>query len=67
MQTEQQKSLQILINAANVACQKGVFNLQEAKIVAEAVEVFTRETPRETSYNAPEQDLPVETTKDNTK
>ena len=58
MKTElnQQTALQILINAANAACQKGAFNLQDAKVIAEAVEVFTRETPRETAKIDPEKD-----------
>lgn len=39
---KQEQALQILINAAIVAQRKGAFELQEAKLVAEAVEVFTK-------------------------
>ena len=45
---EQQKALQILLNAVQIAQNKGAFNLQEAKLIAEAVEVFIKkpETPK---------------------
>jgi hypothetical protein len=38
----QEQALGIIIQAVNVAQQKGAFNLAEAKIIAEAVEVFTK-------------------------
>ena len=44
----QQGALNVLINAAEAACQKGVFSLKDAKVVAEAVEVFQTPTPPET-------------------
>lgn len=39
---DNQKALRILINAVNLAVTKGAFNLQEAKIIAEAVEQFNK-------------------------
>ena len=44
----QQGALNVLISAAEAACQKGVFTLKDAKLVAEAVEVFqVPEAPEE--------------------
>lgn len=45
----QEQALNVLIQSVNIAQQKGAFNLQEAKIIAEAVEVFIKkpETPVE--------------------
>jgi len=44
----QNTAIHILVNAAEAACQKGVFTLKDAKLVAEAVEVFqVPETPEE--------------------
>lgn len=46
---DNQKALEVLVQAVQIAQQKGAFNLQEAKIIAEAVEVFIKkpETPVE--------------------
>jgi hypothetical protein len=42
----QQGALNILISAVEAACMKGLFTLKDAKLVAEAVEVFqTPATP----------------------
>lgn len=41
-QLDSQKSLQVLINAAQIANTKGAFSLQESKLIAEAVEFFTK-------------------------
>ena len=38
----QEKALNILVQAVQVGQAKGAYNLQEAKIIAEAVEVFTK-------------------------
>jgi hypothetical protein len=39
---EQNKALEILVNAVQVAQKRGAFELAEAKLVAEAVEVFVK-------------------------
>ena len=46
----QNEALQVLIQAVQVAQQKGAFTLQDAKVLAEAVEVFQpkkEEEPKE--------------------
>lgn len=50
------KALQTLISAVSLATSKGAFNLQEAKVIAEAVEVFTKqpEEPKEEPKKKPE-------------
>jgi hypothetical protein len=40
---EQKQAIQVLIQAVNVAQLKGAFNLQDAKMIALAVEAFTTE------------------------
>ena len=37
-----QKSLQVLIQAAQIGQTKGAYSLTEAKIIAEAIEVFQK-------------------------
>jgi len=46
---EQNKAIQILVTAVQLATTKGAFTLQEAKLIAEATEVFMtkEETPVE--------------------
>ena len=45
----QDQALQILVQTAELAVQKGGFKLAEAKVIAEAVEVFTKkEEPEDT-------------------
>ncbi len=47
----QQQALEVLINAVRIAQKRGAFELEEAPILAQAVEVFTpkqTETPKET-------------------
>jgi hypothetical protein len=43
---DNQKALQILINAVQMANTKGAFTLQDSKVIAEAVEFFMK--PAET-------------------
>jgi hypothetical protein len=52
----QQEALSILIQAAQIAQSKGAYSLKEAKIIAEAIEVFvpkteTNETTEESEVN----------------
>lgn len=55
----QQQGLQILIQAAEAACLKGVFDLKNAKLVAEAVELFTKPQENETKKDdIPNQEKP---------
>lgn len=42
---DQNQALQVLVNAAELSCTKGVFTLSEAKAVAEAVESFKKKEP----------------------
>lgn len=37
-----QQAIQILINGVEIANQKGAFSLKDSKIIAEAVEIFTK-------------------------
>lgn len=39
---EQNQALQVLISAVNIAQSKGAFTLQEAKVISDAIEVFTK-------------------------
>tara|TARA_R100001530_G_scaffold134173_2_gene108546 strand:- start:295 stop:450 length:156 start_codon:yes stop_codon:yes gene_type:complete len=43
---DKQKALELLIQGIHVAQGKGAFNLEESKLLAEAVDVFT-EKPKE--------------------
>jgi len=47
---DQKEALGVLIQAANMAQNKGVFNLQEASVVATAVSTFVAK-PEATSKN----------------
>jgi len=38
--TDTQKALEVLIQAVQIAQQKGAYTLQDARLIAEAVEVF---------------------------
>ena len=51
----QQGALNVLISAAEAACSKGVFSLKDAKLVAEAVEVFQVPATPEEVPATPEQ------------
>ncbi len=51
----QQQAIQILINAAQVANQKGAFQLAESKVIAEAVEMFTVK-PAEAQVEEPKEE-----------
>ena len=42
---DQQQALTVLVQAAQVAQSKGVFSLQEAGVVAQAVATFTSSAP----------------------
>lgn len=50
----QEQALQVLVNVAEVACTKGLFNLTEAKAVAEAVQVFTTPVKEVAKEEVPE-------------
>jgi len=44
---EQNKALSILVEAVNLAQTRGAFKLEEAKVIAEAIEVFKpKEEPK---------------------
>ncbi len=47
------EALEILVKAAGIAQSKGAFNLAEAKVVCEAVEVFTKKEEVKTNEPAP--------------
>lgn len=42
---KQKNALKILINGVNIAAKRGAFSLAEAKIIAEAVDVFVKKLP----------------------
>lgn len=50
-----QKALNILINAVQVANTKGAFTLQDSKVIAEAVEIFTKPTSEVTGTEQPKE------------
>jgi len=58
MNTE--KALSILIQAVQIATKRGAFELAETKIIAESVEMFTKQTeaqPEATEQSTPETPL----------
>lgn len=62
-QSKEQKALNTLISAVQVATKRGAFELSETKLIAEAVDVFTKqpEEAPEVPPNAQNDDLSTTT------
>tara|TARA_R110002020_G_scaffold18560_5_gene64615 strand:+ start:43 stop:228 length:186 start_codon:yes stop_codon:yes gene_type:complete len=58
---DQNQALNTLVQAVNLAQQRGAFNLKEAAVLANAVQVFTPATPVEETVEETETETVEET------
>lgn len=48
-QLEQTNALKVLVKALDLAAKRGAFNIQESKIIADAIDVFTDKSEKTTT------------------
>ena len=57
---QQEQAIKVLISAVRLAQAKGAFTLEEAKLIATAVEAFVKDEPASKVEDKPEEEKKVE-------